>query len=120
MHFAYIASPYTHPKPYIRLRRYRAVMRCIHWSLRNLDTIAFSPILYTHELGTRYSLPPDADFWLRFNETVLTRCDEIYVLMIPGWQESRGVQMEIQWATERNRPILGLLPHGRTYLISSL
>ena len=36
------------------------------------------------------------------NFDAVNRCDGIYILTMPGWKESEGVQMELGWA--ENKP----------------
>jgi hypothetical protein len=36
---------------------------------------------------------------------VLRRCDRLVVLRIPGWRESRGVTLEIEFAQTAGIPI---------------
>jgi hypothetical protein len=33
-------------------------------------------------------------------------CDEVYVLAIPGWEESRGVQWEIDYAKRLGKNVV--------------
>lgn len=59
-----------------------------------------SPIVEHHELAWTYMLPTEADFWERQNRRVLEACDFLFVLTLPGWEDSKGLAQEIEWAGE--------------------
>jgi hypothetical protein len=67
--------------------------------------VVISPIAYGHPLLEFVEMPYDWQFWSNFCLTFLDRCDEMHVLMMDGWNVSRGVQEEIQFATEHGIPI---------------
>jgi len=45
------------------------------------------------------------NFWLSVDCDMLKRCDELWVLMLPGWERSYGISQEIEFAEENNIPI---------------
>ena len=61
----------------------------------------FSPIVHWHETAEQYDLPTDAEWWRKMNFDAINRCDGMYLLAMPGWEESKGVQMEMSWAEEK-------------------
>jgi len=69
----------------------------------------FSPIAHSAPIA-RYGLPTTWDYWERVDRRHLEICDELLVLMLPGWQESRGVQAEIRIAAELGKPVRYLDP----------
>jgi len=60
----------------------------------------YSPIVATHPIAVKHDLPLGSEYWMQFDEVILSRCSELYVLMIDGWKESPGVQREIEMAKE--------------------
>ena len=58
----------------------------------------------------RFDLPIEWDYWERIDREHLRHCDEVVVLMLDGWRESRGVQAEIDLAIEIDLPIRYLPP----------
>ena len=58
----------------------------------------FSPIVHWHESSQKFDLPTDAMYWQKVNYDTFQRCDGMYLLTLPGWEESVGVQMELGWA----------------------
>lgn len=67
--------------------------------------LAFSPIVYGHILATSCGGPTDWEAWAALDLEMLSRCDMLYVLMIPGWAASRGVQAEIREAERLGIPV---------------
>lgn len=60
-------------------------------------------------MALAYALPTDAEFWKDYNLTVLSAAAGVYVLMMDGWKESRGVKMELIWAIEQDKPIVEIM-----------
>ena len=99
----YLASPYTHPDLAVRQRRFDAACGATARMVRE-GRFVFSPVVHSHPL-TRYGLPGDWDFWQRYDRAHLERCDEIVVLALDGWRESKGVQAEVAIARELGMPV---------------
>lgn len=91
----YLASPYTHSDPLIREERNKAVARCCGWMMVNKrDTFFFSPIAHAHPIAIECTLPSDWQFWAEIDECMISRCEEIWVLTLPGFKKSTGVNAE--------------------------
>jgi len=58
----------------------------------------FSPIACTHPIAMACGLPTGWEYWREFDEKMISVCDELHVVMIPGWSDSRGVTAEIEIA----------------------
>jgi len=71
----------------------------------------FAPICHSHPIA-RFGLPTDWSFWERQDREHLARCDEVVVLLLDGWRESRGVQAEIRLAENLGKPVRYLVPDG--------
>lgn len=65
----------------------------------------FSPIAHNHQLAVDHGLPTDHEFWQAHNKIVLLRCDEVFVMTEPGWQNSKGTQFEINLARDSLIPV---------------
>lgn len=103
MSFTYIASPYTHADPGVRVERYLETEKFLHFCLANGDW-AYSPIVHCHALGLHHQLPHTFEFWMEFNHTFMRAAHALYVLCLDGWRESKGVMDEISFAKELNQP----------------
>lgn len=100
----YLASPYSHPDETIRHTRFMIaeqvcakLMRERHW--------VHSPIVHCHELSKKYGLPGDFEYWKDYNISMIRRCDEFWVLAIPGWEESKGLNVELDFARSAFIPV---------------
>ena len=98
----YIASPYAHSFSEVREARLEAV-RYVCGQLVNQGKIVMSPLVYLGELAYRGVHPPQG--WYAFDLQLLARCDELLVLQLPGWEDSKGVLVEIAGAQSRGMPI---------------
>lgn len=104
----YLASPYSHADIAVREQRFRAA--CLAAArLIEAGHVVFSPIAHGHPIA-QHGLPADWTFWEPFDREHLERSDEVVLLMLDGWQESVGVQAEIQIARELGKPIRYLDP----------
>jgi len=99
----YLASPYTHPDAAVREQRFRAACQATAALVRQ-GIVVFAPIVHSHPL-VEHGLPTSWSFWSNQDRRFLELCDELVVLMLDGWRESRGVQEEIQIARELGKPI---------------
>ena len=52
-----------------------------------------------------FGLPSDFDYWEAYDTLIIGRCDKLIVLMMNGWEESKGVQAEIIIARKLKKPI---------------
>ena len=100
----YLASPYFHNDSRVKLARLEANRIAVNVLINIYDNIIpFSPILY----GS--SIPHDdvspCCGWYNFDLMFLKKCDVMKVLKLPGWEESRGVFMEIGVAKSLDIPI---------------
>lgn len=100
----YIASPYHHPDPAVMHQRFHAVCTEVAAIMRK-GLVPYSPIAHNHYLACNFDLPRDWSFWEHYDLHILSVCDGLWVLMLPGWKESRGVAAEIAFAERRGIPV---------------
>lgn len=100
----FVSSPYSSKKRTDVLYRYGVAAKYTA-NLVAEGKIAFSPIVYGHELLKYAEMPSDWPFWKNFCEVFIQKSEEVHVLMMPGWEKSAGVQAEISYAKELNLPI---------------
>ncbi len=65
----------------------------------------YSPIVHFHPIACLHDLPRDVDFWWEFNKDMIERCDEFWVLTLPGWENSIGILKETELASELGKPV---------------
>ena len=99
----YLASPYSDADPAVEQARFDAVCRAAAALMRQ-GLLVFSPIAHSHPIA-RFGLPRDWAFWQRYDIAFLAQCDELWVLMLAGWESSVGVRAEIDIAREMGKPV---------------
>lgn len=104
MPLIYLASPYTHPDSHVQELRFEQACHAAARLMQEGDYI-FSPIAHTHPIANAGQLPTDWEYWREYDKRMIACCDELYVLQLPGWQNSKGVTEEIEIARALKKPI---------------
>jgi len=100
----YVAVPYRHKLKSVEEQRYETATAYAA-ELISEGHFCYSPITHGHPLHKLKELPQDWEFWEVYDKIFFDICTELHVLTITGWDKSVGVQAEIQWAQESNKPI---------------
>lgn len=100
----YLASPYSHPDPAVRLQRFETVC-FVAANLMRDGVHLYSPIAHTHPIALKGELPLGWEFWEQYDRKILAACQELWVVMMDGWRESKGVAAEIKIAEEMGLPV---------------
>jgi hypothetical protein len=108
----YLATPYSHPEAHVREARFIAAAMMAS-RLMLAGHYIFSPITHTHPIAVHGSLPTDFAFWKGYDYTLLDRCAELWVVMLPGWEASVGIAGEILYMQEQGKPVKYLDIEGR-------
>ncbi len=98
----YLASPFAHPSESVREARLEAV-RHVCGKMIDEGRIVLSPLVYAGELAQRGYHAPQG--WYAWDLQFLSRSDELVVLRLPGWKESKGVMVEVAAAQALHLPI---------------
>jgi len=99
----YLASPYTSDDAAVMEWRFQQVSRCAAKLAREGFPI-FCPISHSHP-WVPYGVPHDWEFWASLDRHFLEVSREIWVLCLPGWEDSTGVQAEVKMMLAINRPV---------------
>lgn len=91
----YLASPYT----------CKFVDDAVRAELMRAGVHVLSPIVHSHPIAIAHDLPTDFWEWQALDEDLIDRCDEVWVLTLPGWDTSRGVQSKIAYALDIGLPV---------------
>jgi len=101
----YLATPYSHPEWEVKKQRFKEASRKAGELMEKGMTV-FCPIAHSHPIDTySFTTPKPGNWWLNQDFAVLERCDELYVYMLDGWDESYGVSQEVNFAQANNIPI---------------
>lgn len=119
MKLIYLASPYLfrghiegltqHGKDRIHEQRYQDAIDATAYLMKK-GLCVYSPIVATHPIAVKHTLPLGSEYWMQFDEIILNKCDEIVVLMLDGWKESPGVQREIEVMKSLHKDVTYLDP----------
>lgn len=104
----YLACPYTGMEE----ESFEKVTQ-VAGRLMEMGYIVFSPITHGHSIAQRVNLPVEHEFWLPQCKPFVEWADEIFVLTLDGWKESRGVNWEIDLAFELKKKISTLVVRER-------
>lgn len=111
MQLTYLASPYTHADPAVRESRFQAVCKkAAEMMLRG--RVVFCPVAHSHPVSEAMpdGFAVDGALWQTQDAPYLEFCTELAVLMLDGWNVSKGVAHEIARAKERGIPVEYLRP----------
>lgn len=101
----YIAAPYSSPIEGLQEQRFQKTRDFVK-HLMSTGYMVYSPVVYTHRLAGELNLPGDADYWHQFNVEFLKNALQIFLLRLPGWDQSKGVRMELNIAKILGIPVI--------------
>jgi hypothetical protein len=101
----YLASPYTcrSRRPWLnrRIQHLRARLASIACGLLiNDGLVVFGPITFSHPIERELKLPGSWEYWEAFDRWYVERAVALWLLKLPGWERSVGMQAEIKIAQE--------------------
>lgn len=101
----YLAGPYTHDNELIEKVRY-LLLTHVSAKLEKLGVTNFSPITHSFHQSKLGGIDGKWKDWKKTDELFIERgVDEVWVLMLEGWEDSTGVQAEIEHAAKHNRTV---------------
>jgi hypothetical protein len=106
----YVASPYSSDFRETRQRRYEAVRDWIAACQSEYDEPLYSPIVHWHEAAAYNHLPTDAAFWWSMNKQMIDIANRLIVLGIDGYEESKGVNQEIEYWKQEGYDVEYIFP----------
>ena len=116
----YIASPYSYKGKYPLLlghiTRWKRFFQVLYYQALIDSTYkvqCFGPILESHLVVfagklCKLAIGKSSGVWADFREgdlAMVEAMDEVYVIMLDGWDESTGVRSEIRYAKSINKPV---------------
>jgi hypothetical protein len=109
----YLAIPYGHPDPDIKKYRFD-VANIIAKEMISKGCLVFSPISMSHAIECAEIVTGEITHaaWMEIDLYILSKCSELYVVTIDGWDVSKGVRMEMQFAMANNIPIKYVSKYG--------
>lgn len=110
MKMIYLASPYSHKDPDIMEKRFEDVCKAQGELIKKFgkDHVFIGPIAMSHSIAQYSELNTTWEFWQHQDEELIKRCDEVWLIKLDGWQQSKGVRAEIDLACKLKKPIIGI------------
>jgi len=100
----YLASPFSAKDYWIRSTRVNQAENA-EANLLQRGVIVFSPVASSWRLVCQSVRPWNDPWWYEWSMDFLSKADEVWVLMLDGWRESKDVQDEMSYARDRKFPI---------------
>ncbi len=93
----YIAGPYSNADHIVMAdRAHQHAIFAIYCAING--HVVYSPIAAWDKWSSGYGLPRTPEFWRRLSLGMLRVACELWVLKLPGWEASKGLQDEIRCA----------------------
>jgi nucleoside 2-deoxyribosyltransferase len=118
--FIYLASPYSPPTDLSKaqadgLREARYIKACRKAAeLMEYGHQVFCPIAHSHPIEViGMDEIHSGEFWLKQDFAILKHVDAMYVYQMKGWDTSKGIRAEIEFALAHNIPVFFLETSGK-------
>lgn len=105
----YLASPYTHPNRNVEDRRAKAITY-IAGQLVKAGEFIFCPIAHAHAMNRLCGIGGAFEYWRKYDEMMISVCNELLVCTMQDWTKSTGVTGEIAFTREQGKMIRYLHP----------
>ena len=103
----FVSAPYTHKDQDVVEWRIQTFVEEMTRQIQ-MGRHPVSPLM-NHLLKDRSKLefpfPLTWDYWKDYSLKLLSKCDYISVLMFPGWEDSKGVESELEMALNLGIPV---------------
>lgn len=111
----YLATPYTATDLATRNWRYNRAKDAL-FTLWDQHYPAVCPIVLGHEYEQRQRGGPRElphDLWMVMAQVQLVACTQVWVLTLPGWDQSKGVRDEVRLAHSLGKGVQGYAPFAQ-------
>jgi NTP pyrophosphatase (non-canonical NTP hydrolase) len=100
---AYLATPYSHAQWEVKEQRFHLTTLTAYY-LFNQGKLVYSPITHNVPIDN-LGILGDWKVWSDFDHSMLSRCDQLLILKLEGWKESKGIAAERAYAQAHGIPI---------------
>ena len=113
--FIYLASPFKDEDSEYEYRRYLEINGITSWLLLCQDEfIPFSPIAYTYEMSFIFQGKPFD--WVAWDLNILAISDGAVFVKMEGYENSKGMQKEMEYCDEHGIPYAYAEPNWKSVL----
>lgn len=110
MKVVYVAGRFSAPDQWRRARNVRAA-ETLAFAVAEVGAMPLNPLANTHNFFGTLS---EENFWYPGTMELLRRCDAM--IIVPGWEGSKGVAMEIEEAKKISMPVFERVEELKTWL----
>ena len=103
----YLASPYSHEDIEVQEQRVQDILKITKYLIYEYGCTIFSPIVYTTAIHQNFE---PLKGWYTFDLEFLKKCDAMVIVALDGFKQSRGIGLEIAFATGAKIPIYYMDP----------
>lgn len=103
----YLASPYSHKSKTVMRQRENDINN-IGATLLNKGYFIYGPISMSAAIARSGKMGSGWDTWRELDLLMIDKCDEMWVVDMPGWLESTGVAAEIEHCLKTGKPVFVL------------
>ncbi len=104
MRLIYLGSPYSHKEEDVRRQRVIDAAEVLaHYATVGKNLCLYSPIVHWSTVAFAHDLPHDLDFWMQQDFHMIRLSTALWVLTSEGWEESFGLNQEIEFAESIGR-----------------
>lgn len=105
--FYYVATPYSKYEGGLDAAFREACRVTAELVRRGLKV--YSPIAHTHPIAYAGKIDPlDHKIWLPLDEPLMRAAEGLYVVEMPGWEESYGIAHEVEVFKGQGKPVVNL------------
>lgn len=101
----YIAAPYKHEDPLFMNLRYEIITKLCGIIVQEFGCSIFSPITHGHPIPIDTKKVPgfnEIHYWMEMDLKILKHCSHMFIIMMDGWVDSKGLSMEIEFCNANN------------------
>jgi hypothetical protein len=106
----YLAAPYSAPTEAEREARFIQANKAAAFLMQK-GHIVFSPISHSHPIAHHIGNHLSHDFWLKQDFSFMDWADELWILCADGWEQSKGIALEIERWCDLTVGRLGAIRH---------
>lgn len=107
----YLCHPYSHPDSEVMHQRFLSANdlagRLIKWGF-----LVFSPLSHSVPIADTLHNHKTYDVWLEQDDAFVCWADEIWIPLVDGWMDSKGIAHEEMVAFKLNKPVVYFAPKG--------
>ena len=114
-----MGGPYSHKSPMVMKERVDQQAHALaHFARTAENLVIYSPVVHWSAVAFANDLPHDFNFWKQQDFHMIRQATAMWVVTLAGWQESFGLQQEIEYARDIGREVMYVIPEDSIYILT--